>query len=106
VCRRIRLARYPKKLQQRNLLNVLPVLVDVGEINESTKATLEEAYCLLRRVENILQALNDSQTQTLPESALDQARIVAALQQEDIESWSDLLDLLAKNMKDVKIEKF
>ena len=93
-----------KKLQQRNLLNVLPVLVEEGEISESTRNTLEEAYCLLRRIENILQALGDCQTQTLPESALEQVRIVISLQHKDINDWSDLIEVLSQKMRAVHLE--
>jgi len=93
-----------KKLQQRNLLSVLPHLVDIGEISESTKVALESAYRLLRRVENILQALNDSQTQTLPDDPLNQARLVVALQHPDIHSWSELADELALRMETVHQE--
>ncbi|WP_448548466.1 bifunctional [glutamate--ammonia ligase]-adenylyl-L-tyrosine phosphorylase/[glutamate--ammonia-ligase] adenylyltransferase [Thalassotalea fusca] len=93
-----------KKLQQRNLLSVLPQLVDIGEISSSTKAALESAYRLLRRVENILQALNDAQTQTLPDDALNQARLVVALQHAEIHSWSELVDELALKMEAVHQE--
>ncbi|MEI6895150.1 MAG: bifunctional [glutamate--ammonia ligase]-adenylyl-L-tyrosine phosphorylase/[glutamate--ammonia-ligase] adenylyltransferase [Colwellia sp.] len=87
-----------KELQQRNLLAVLPQLVLSGEINEVDKQKLSAAYRFLRRVENIIQAIADQQTQTLPESELDQARLLAVL---EINSWPDFLRLLAKHMNGV-----
>jgi len=90
-----------KELQQRRLLTVLPQLVLSGELSESSKQVLENAYLFLRRVENIIQALADKQTQTLPDSALDQARILAVLK---LNSWQDFLDLLAQQMNGVHEE--
>lgn len=90
-----------KELQQRSLLVVLPKLVESGEINEENKAVLENAYRFLRRVENIIQALADKQTQTLPDNELDQQRILAVLA---IDTWSDFLVILAKHMDGVHQE--
>jgi glutamate-ammonia-ligase adenylyltransferase len=90
-----------KELQQRSLLTVLPQLVVSGEINETNKQVLENAYRFLRRVENIIQALADKQTQTLPNNELDQQRLLAVLA---IESWPDFLVILAKHMNGVHQE--
>jgi len=90
-----------KELQQRSLLIVLPKLVESGEINEATKQVLESAYRFLRRVENIIQALADKQTQTLPDSELDQQRLLAVL---GIETWSEFLTILAEHMNKVHKE--
>lgn len=90
-----------KELQQRSLLTVLPKLVDSGEINETNKQVLENAYRFLRRVENIIQALADKQTQTLPDNALDQQRILAVLA---IDTWPEFLTVLAKHMNAVHQE--
>ena len=90
-----------KELQQRRLLTVLPQLVLSGEISESSKNVLADAYRFLRRVENIIQALADKQTQTLPDNALDQARILAVLK---IENWDDFLVVLAMHMDGVHEE--
>jgi glutamate-ammonia-ligase adenylyltransferase len=87
-----------KALQQRRLLTVLPELVLCGELEEDSKLVLENAYCFLRRVENILQALADKQTQTLPENELDQQRILHVLA---FNSWQDFLVVLEKHMHDV-----
>jgi glutamate-ammonia-ligase adenylyltransferase len=87
-----------KALQQRSLLTVLPELVNAGEIQEETKVVLENAYCFLRRVENIIQALADQQTQTLPDSELDQQRILFVL---SFTSWSEFLNVLQNHMNSV-----
>ncbi|MEW6993341.1 bifunctional [glutamate--ammonia ligase]-adenylyl-L-tyrosine phosphorylase/[glutamate--ammonia-ligase] adenylyltransferase [Colwelliaceae bacterium MEBiC 14330] len=90
-----------KELQQRSLLTVLPQLVLSGEINETNKQVLENAYRFLRRVENILQALADEQTQTLPKNELDQQRLLTVLQ---IDNWQNFLKILAKHMDSVHQE--
>ncbi|GLX79568.1 glutamate-ammonia-ligase adenylyltransferase [Thalassotalea insulae] len=83
-----------KALQQRNLLTVLPILVEHQEISPQSKQVLETAYRFLRRVENIIQALDDKQTQTLPENGLDQARLLTALAKHPFSDWSEFLSYL------------
>ncbi|WP_114327503.1 bifunctional [glutamate--ammonia ligase]-adenylyl-L-tyrosine phosphorylase/[glutamate--ammonia-ligase] adenylyltransferase [Candidatus Colwellia aromaticivorans] len=87
-----------KALQQRRLLTVLPELVISGELEEDSKLVLENAYCFLRRVENIIQALADKQTQTLPDNELDKQRILHVL---EFTSWQDFCLVLEKHMYDV-----
>jgi len=87
-----------KALQQRRLLTVLPQLVISGELKEDSKLVLENAYCFLRRVENIIQALADKQTQTLPDNEIDQQRIMHVL---EFKSWQDFCLVLEKHMHDV-----
>ncbi len=91
-----------KELQQRNLLTVLPELVISGEIEEESKIVLQNAYCFLRRVENILQALADKQTQTLPDHTLDKQRLLYVL---NIDSWDGFIQILQGHMDSVH-EKF
>ncbi len=90
-----------KALQQRRLLTVLPELVNTGEIEQYSEQILEKAYRFLRRVENIIQALADKQTQTLPDCELDQLRILQVLA---IESWSKFLEILHQHMNGVHQE--
>ena len=92
------------KLQERNLLTVLPILVQEGEISESSMKVLKNAYIFLRRVENIIQALHDEQTQTLPDNELDQARVLYALHCDDITNWALFLMCLTKHMDAVHKE--
>jgi len=93
-----------KALQHRNLLSVLPELVVHKEISEQSKNLLENAYRFLRRVENIIQALNDQQTQTLPDNELDQARILFALNDERLTTWNAFLTYLQGAMLSVHKE--
>ena len=79
-----------QELQQRSLLIVLPKLVESGEINAANKEVLENAYLFLRRVENIIQALADKQTQTLPDREIDQQRLLAVLA---IKTWPEFLTI-------------
>ena len=65
-------------LQQHSLLKILPEITKLGLITEQQFHDLHESYIFLRRVENILQAINDQQTQTLPTDEIDQIRLVEA----------------------------
>ncbi len=87
-----------KELRQRRLLTVLPELVIAGEIEEDSKIVLENAYRFLRRVENILQALADKQTQTLPDNDLDKQRLLTVL---GFDSWHEFSRVLASHMDSV-----
>jgi len=91
-----------KALQQRRLLTVLPELVIAGELKEDSKLVLENAYCFLRRVENVLQALADKQTQTLPDNDLDKERLLQVL---NFDSWEGFIQVLDTHMNGVH-EKF
>lgn len=88
-------------LQERNLLTVLPRLVEHQALNKESMQVLKNAYCFLRRVENIIQALDDKQTQTLPSTGLDQARLISVLK---IETWSEFIDVLNQHMQAVHDE--
>lgn len=90
-----------KALQQRHLLTVLPVLVAEGELSDCSAFILKAAYCFLRRVENIIQALADQQTQTLPDNALDQDRILQVM---NFDSWQRFLEVLNQHMSGVHQE--
>ena len=90
-----------KALQQRSLLTVLPLLVEYKEFNQQSYQVLTNAYNFLRRVENIIQAFDDQQTQTLPDNELDQQRLLHCLQ---IANWSTFLKILAEHMDAVHTE--
>ena len=96
----IRGGRVPE-LQQRNLLQVLPVLVAQGEMPSDSAQVLENSYRFLRRVENIIQAIDDKQTQTLPDNSLDQLRLLTALADENCATWSCFLSYLNHHMQGV-----
>ena len=88
-------------LQHRNLLTVLPLLVSNGEIKQQSAQVLTDSYRLLRRVENIIQALNDQQTQTLPDNELDQQRLLTVLGDDNCKTWPEFITKLAKHMEGV-----
>jgi [glutamine synthetase] adenylyltransferase / [glutamine synthetase]-adenylyl-L-tyrosine phosphorylase len=90
-----------KALQQRSLLTVLPLLVEHQVINQQSCEVLTTAYCFLRRVENIIQAIGDKQTQTLPDNELDQQRLLQVL---GINSWPLFLTQLEHHMQAVHHE--
>ena len=71
-------------LQQRPLLGVLATLEGQGYLPASAVAELREGYEFLRYTEHALQAIADRQTQMLPESEVDCARVAFML---GFDSW-------------------
>ena len=55
-----------KILQERSLLTVLPRLAELNLLTIEQVTDLRTAYLFFRQVENVLQAIDDKQTQTLP----------------------------------------
>ncbi len=90
-----------KALQQRSLLTVLPILVEQQVITPKSGHILTNAYLFLRRVENIIQAIADQQSQTLPDNGLDQQRLLRVL---NFASWADFLSQLESHMSAVHQE--
>ncbi|VVN09660.1 Bifunctional glutamine synthetase adenylyltransferase/adenylyl-removing enzyme [Pseudomonas fluorescens] len=66
-------------LQQRPLLKVLSTLEGQGYLPTAVVGELREAYEFLRYTEHAIQAIADRQTQMLPDSEQDQARIAFML---------------------------
>ncbi|OCG12272.1 bifunctional glutamine synthetase adenylyltransferase/deadenyltransferase [Gilliamella sp. wkB292] len=62
-------------LQTRSLLTALQVIEHEQLLNYQEVSILRENYLFLRRCENVLQAINDEQTQTLPDDELNKARL-------------------------------
>lgn len=86
---------------QRHAL--LPTLQAIGELNLLTQPQvthLSEAYLFLRRLENLLQSLNDEQTQTLPADELNRARLAWAM---GTASWAALHQQLEQHMAAVRV---
>ncbi|MBY4676444.1 bifunctional [glutamate--ammonia ligase]-adenylyl-L-tyrosine phosphorylase/[glutamate--ammonia-ligase] adenylyltransferase [Marinobacterium arenosum] len=67
------------RLQQRELLNILPLLPEVVGMPEEAVDQLVTAYTLLRNTEHAIQAVADRQTQELPDSPLEQARLAFSM---------------------------
>ncbi|WP_237524241.1 bifunctional [glutamate--ammonia ligase]-adenylyl-L-tyrosine phosphorylase/[glutamate--ammonia-ligase] adenylyltransferase [Shewanella sp. KX20019] len=66
-------------LRQQSLFAAIDTLYQLGQIEYLALDELKQSYLLLRRVENLLQAINDEQTQTLPANDLDWQRLCWAL---------------------------
>jgi glutamate-ammonia-ligase adenylyltransferase len=62
-------------LQSRSLLPTLTAIEQLHLLPDGDAQTLREAYLFLRRLENLLQSINDEQTQTLPADDLNRARL-------------------------------
>ncbi|WP_157394779.1 bifunctional [glutamate--ammonia ligase]-adenylyl-L-tyrosine phosphorylase/[glutamate--ammonia-ligase] adenylyltransferase [Ursidibacter arcticus] len=88
-----------KILQQRSLLQVLPHFVPLNLLSQQQVEQLQQAYLFLRNVENILQAINDQQTQTLPTDPIDQARIAFVCQ---CDTWQIFLNQLQQHQQNVR----
>ncbi|QLB21346.1 bifunctional glutamine synthetase adenylyltransferase/deadenyltransferase [Vespertiliibacter pulmonis] len=89
-----------KILQQRSLLAVLPQLVSLNLLTQTDVSQLRNAYLFLRHTENILQAIDDQQTQTLPniENENDRLRICIAF---GCQRWSQFTSLFEKHRQNV-----
>lgn len=66
-------------LRQRGLLVTLEAIKQLQLLEESQVCHLVEAYKYLRRLENLLQAMADKQTQTLPDNELEQLALAVAM---------------------------
>ena len=78
-------------LQQRPLLKVLSTLEGQGYLPPAVISELREGYEFLRYTEHAIQAIADRQTQMLPDSAQDQARIAFMLGFADWEAFHEQL---------------
>lgn len=66
-------------LREPSLLKALSALTSLGQLESGSSEGLKQSYLLLRRVENLLQAIDDKQTQTLPNNSLDWQRLCYVL---------------------------
>lgn len=96
----IRGGREPE-LQIKSLLATLVVLEKLGEIDAASYRVLTDSYCFLRRVENILQQINDAQTQMLPQTEVDRTRLITAL---NYPTWDDFYHHVNQVMKSIHAE--
>jgi len=86
-------------LQQRSLLPTLQAVEELALLPAVQVAQLRESYLFLRRLENLLQAIADEQTQTLPADELNQARLAWGM---NFPNWPTLLDTLNAHMQSVR----
>ncbi|MDF2180040.1 bifunctional [glutamate--ammonia ligase]-adenylyl-L-tyrosine phosphorylase/[glutamate--ammonia-ligase] adenylyltransferase [Aliiglaciecola sp. CAU 1673] len=66
-------------LQNTSLLQVLSAIVERGFLPAEEAKVLRESYLYLRKVEHCLQQFADEQTQQLPDSPLNQARLATVM---------------------------
>lgn len=86
------------ELRLRPTIAALRAIAQRGLIPSNVLPKLEAAYRFLRNLEHRLQYLDDQQTQTLPASDEDRARIAASMNCRD---WPELLDRLNTHRDDV-----
>ena len=86
------------QLRERSLRKVLAALPGLGLMPAEVSRMLDDCYCMLRRTENCLQELSDRQTQTLPDSPRDRARLLWALNRDadDPKAWDEFCADLKK----------
>ena len=88
-------------LQQRYLLTVLTQLEQYRILAAETTQYLRNAYQFLRITENHLQAIEDRQTQTLPEDTLNQTRLAYSMGFAD---WNHFIAQLLYHQHKVHLE--
>lgn len=86
------------KLQDRQCLVALKHLYDDQYLPQHAHDELRSAYLFLRRVEHAIQALQDQQTQCLPQDAQLRERLVFALNFAD---WNQFLQALNQHRQNV-----
>ncbi|MEQ9562642.1 MAG: bifunctional [glutamate--ammonia ligase]-adenylyl-L-tyrosine phosphorylase/[glutamate--ammonia-ligase] adenylyltransferase, partial [Woeseiaceae bacterium] len=85
-------------LQGQSLLPVLPRLARGVGLTPDSASKLVDAYVFMRRLENFIQGIRDSQTHDLPQSAADRARLALAMGFPD---WADLDSALQEHRAEV-----
>ena len=78
-------------LQTPSIMAAITELNSLGILPSEVSTSLTHNYLFLRRVEQYLQAFGDQQTQTLPETQIDQSRLAYLLGHDDFEL--SLLDI-------------
>ncbi|WP_258329498.1 bifunctional [glutamate--ammonia ligase]-adenylyl-L-tyrosine phosphorylase/[glutamate--ammonia-ligase] adenylyltransferase [Citrobacter farmeri] len=86
-------------LQSRSLLPTLRAIAALHLLPENDAEQLRQAYLFLRRLENLLQSINDEQTQTLPGDELNRARLAWGMNADD---WQQLTETLEGHMANVR----
>ncbi|MDP2573811.1 bifunctional [glutamate--ammonia ligase]-adenylyl-L-tyrosine phosphorylase/[glutamate--ammonia-ligase] adenylyltransferase [Vibrio penaeicida] len=85
-------------LRGRGLLETLDAIEAKTLLSEAEVQHLREGYLFLRKLENLIQAIGDQQTQTLPDKELDQQRLVVAMKSS---SWDILRDSIDGHMSNI-----
>lgn len=85
-------------LRGRGLLETLDAIDTLSLLESENVQQLRSAYCFLRQLENLLQAMADKQTQTLPDKPCDQLKLACAMQ---FENWSAMVQATEQHMLNV-----
>ena len=85
-------------LQTRRILDVLTTLQEMEILTQQAGNELREAYFFLRNTEHRIQEIADQQTQALPASELDQARVAYGM---GFQQWDDFLSSLDQHRQSV-----
>ena len=89
-----------QQLQVKSCLQAMQALCQLAYIKQPTYQALQEAYRFLRRLEHGIQAINDQQTQRLPQDAFWQHNLATTLGFED---WQALLTTLNEHREQVNV---
>uniref|UniRef100_UPI003F58BCBA [protein-PII] uridylyltransferase family protein n=1 Tax=Vibrio cholerae TaxID=666 RepID=UPI003F58BCBA len=85
-------------LRKRGLLETLDAIAELELLTREQVQDLRDAYRFLRRLENLLQAMADKQTQTLPDKEDDQLRLAIAI---GLADWPSLQREVSEHMQRV-----
>lgn len=85
-------------LRNRGLLETLSGIEELALLTPQEVSNLEAAYKYLRQLENLLQAMADKQTQTLPDCDIERLKLATAMQ---LESWELLIEQTQQHMNKV-----
>ncbi|EMW0564441.1 bifunctional [glutamate--ammonia ligase]-adenylyl-L-tyrosine phosphorylase/[glutamate--ammonia-ligase] adenylyltransferase [Vibrio parahaemolyticus] len=85
-------------LRNRGLLETLSGIEELALLTPQEVSKLEAAYKYLRQLENLLQAMADKQTQTLPDCDIERLKLATAMQ---LESWELLIEQTQQHMNKV-----
>ncbi len=91
----IRGGRIPQ-LQQVSIFKALDALQNQQLVEPEQHQQLQQDYLWLRKVEQLLQGLDDQQTQTLPADELNRPRLVLGL---GFSNWQQLTDTTEQAMR-------
>ena len=81
-----------QRLQTTSLMTVLDLLPDVAGWQQQEIDELKQAYWFLRDVEHAIQGVQDKQTQTLPDTPIEQSRLAFAMGFEDWQALEQAID--------------
>ncbi len=85
-------------LRNRGLLETLQGIEELALLTPQEVSDLEAAYKYLRQLENLLQAMADKQTQTLPDCETERLKLATAMK---MSCWEQLIEQTQQHMANV-----